>query len=97
MSEEKYYDIIRFPVVTEKSTAMSEHNKVMFKVPLDADKQTIKAAVEKLFKVKVVSVNTINVQGKTKRFRGQIGKRSDYKKAILTLKEGETIDVMGGV
>jgi large subunit ribosomal protein L23 len=96
MTNQRFYDLIRSPVVTEKSTSLSEHNKIMFKVPVDANKQEIKAAVEQLFGVKVKSVNTIKVHGKTKRFKGQTGTRSDYKKAILTLKEGESVDVMAG-
>lgn len=97
MSEDKIYDVIRAPVITEKATSLSEQNKFMFKVAVDADKKSIKEAVEKLFNVKVTTVNTINVRGKVKRFRGHIGQRSAYKKAIVTLKDGESIDMMGGV
>ena len=96
MSNERLYDIIRSPVITEKSTALSEQNKIMFKVPVEAKKQEIKAAIEQLFGVKVKAVNTIKVHGKNKRFKGAIGKRSDYKKAIITLNEGESVDVMAG-
>lgn len=97
VSQERMYDLILAPVITEKSTMGSEHNQVTFKVPLDASKPEIKAAVEGLFKVKVEAVNTVVVKGKTKRFRGTIGRRSDYKKAIVTLAEGSTIDVTTGV
>lgn len=91
------YDIVRSPVVTEKSTALSEYNKVVFKVAQNADKIAIKKAVEALFNVKVVSVNTLNVQGKIRRFRGVTGRRSGYKKAIVSLAEGQQIDVMAGI
>jgi large subunit ribosomal protein L23 len=96
MSIEKLYDVLRSPVITEKSTALSEQNKISFKVPVDAAKKEIKDAVEKLFNVKVQSVNTIKVHGKTKRFKGKMGKRADIKKAIVTLKEGESVDIMSG-
>ncbi|MBV8939184.1 MAG: 50S ribosomal protein L23 [Alphaproteobacteria bacterium] len=92
-----YYDIIRAPVVTEKSTAASEHNKVTFQVALGADKDQIKAAVEALFGVTVVKVNTLLREGKTKRFRGVPGKRPDVKKAVVTLAAGQSIDVAAGV
>jgi large subunit ribosomal protein L23 len=75
----------------------SEHNQVTFRVPLDADKREVKAAVEGLFKVKVTAVNTLRVKGKVKRFRGFVGQRSDYKKAIVTLAEGSKIDVTTGI
>ena len=91
------YDIIRSPVITEKATNVSEHNQVIFRVPLDADKRSIKAAVEGLFNVKVTAVNTLRVQGKTKRFRGRVGYRSDYKKAIVTLAAGARIDITTGI
>jgi len=91
------YDIIRSPMVTEKSTMGSEHNQITFRVAKDASKPEIKAAVEKLFDVKVKAVNTIRQTGKTKRFRGKLGKRPDYKKAIVSLAEGESIDVTMGV
>ncbi len=91
------YDIIRSPVVTEKSTLGSEHNQVTFRVAMDATKPEIKLAVETLFKVKVSGVNTLRQQGKVKRFRGIKGKRPDYKKAIVTLVEGQNIDVTTGI
>tara|TARA_R110002072_G_scaffold87922_2_gene198010 strand:- start:4979 stop:5302 length:324 start_codon:yes stop_codon:yes gene_type:complete len=90
-------DVILSPVITEKATMGSEHNQVTFRVPLDASKPAIRAAVEHLFKVKVKAVNTIRQQGKTKRFRGMVGKRPDYKKAVVTLEEGNTIDVTTGI
>lgn len=93
----RIYDLIRSPVVTEKSTAGSAHSQVTFRVPLDASKPEIKAAVEGLFKVKVVAVNTLRQRGKWKRFRGRLGRRSDFKKAMVTLAEGQTIDVTTGV
>lgn len=90
-------DVILSPVITEKATMGSEHNQVTFRVPLDASKPAIRAAVEQLFKVKVKAVNTIRQQGKTKRFRGMTGKRPDYKKAVVTLEEGSNIDVTTGI
>jgi len=97
LSREAMYDLVIAPVITEKATMASEHNQVTFRVPLDADKREVKAAIEGLFKVKVTAVNTIRVKGKTKRFRGSLGQRSDYKKAIVTLAEGQKIDVTTGV
>lgn len=97
VSRERMYDIILAPVITEKSTNLSEFNKVTFRVPLTASKPEIKAAVEGLFNVKVTAVNTIVSLGKTKRFRGRIGYRSDSKKAIVTLAEGQSIDVAAGL
>jgi large subunit ribosomal protein L23 len=97
LSRDEMYDLVRAPIITEKSTMASEHNQVTFRVPLTADKRAVKAAVEGLFKVKVTAVNTIRVKGKTKRFRGMLGRRSDYKKAIVTLAEGQKIDVTTGV
>lgn len=97
VSAERMYEVIRRPVVTEKSTLGSEHNQVTFEVPLDASKPEIKAAVEQVFRVKVTAVNTLRHKGKTKRFRGQIGKRSDRKKAFVTLAEGHSIDVTTGI
>ena len=91
------YDVIVAPVVTEKSTRVSEHNQVVFKVRNDATKPQIKAAVEGLFGVKVTAVNTLIQKGKMKRFKGRVGFRSDVKKAIVTLAEGQSIDVTTGV
>ena len=97
ISMEKAYDIVRSPVITEKATMGSEHNQVTFRVPLDATKGEIKAAVEQVFNVKVKAVNTLRQIGKTKRFKGVVGKRSDVKKAIVSLAEGQSIDVTTGV
>ena len=97
LSREAMYEIVRAPVVTEKATNISEHNQVTFRVPLETDKRAVKAAVEGLFNVKVTAVNTIRVKGKTKRFRGRPGERSDYKKAIVTLAEGARIDITTGI
>jgi large subunit ribosomal protein L23 len=91
------YDIILGPLVTEKSTRLSEYNQVSFKVRLDANKPAIKDAIEKLFDVKVKAVNTSIVKGKTKLFRGRPGERSDFKKAMVTLEEGHRIDVTTGI
>jgi large subunit ribosomal protein L23 len=91
------YDVVRSPIITEKATILSELNKVVFQVADDASKDEIAAAVEVLFKVKVVKVNTMNVKGKTKRFRGRPGRRSDIKKAIVTLAEGQSIDITTGL
>ena len=84
-------------MITEKSTLLSEQNKVVFKVADDASKDEIAAAVEALFKVKVTKVNTVVTKGKTKRFKGIMGRRSDVKKAIVTLQEGQSIDVTTGL
>ena len=97
LTRQQMFDIVRSPVITEKATNVSEHNQVVFRVPLTATKREVKAAVEGLFKVKVTAVNTIRVQGKQKRFRGRPGRRSDYKKAIVTLAEGSRIDVTTGI
>ena len=93
----KHYDTIIAPIITEKATLLSDQNKIVFKVPLTATKDEVKAAIEALFKVKVVSVNTIRVKGKTKRFKGVEGRRSDVKKAIVTLAAGQSIDVTTGL
>ena len=92
MREEELYDVIRAPLVTEKSTMVSESNQIMFKVAMSATKPDIKEAVERLFNVRVVAVNTLIRKGKNKRFRGVKGQQSDFKKAIVTLEEGQTID-----
>ncbi len=97
MTEAEAYDVILAPVITEKATEASEHNKVVFRVAKKATKPEIKAAVELLFKVKVKAVNTLNRKGKTKRFRGRVGRQSDVKNAIVTLEEGHTIDVTTGL
>lgn len=97
ISQERMYDIVRFPIITEKSTLVSEHNQVAFRVPLDATKPEIRAAVEGLFNVKVDGVNTLRQTGKKKRWRGRPGRTSDYKKALVRLAEGQSIDVSSGV
>ena len=97
MADLKHYDTIIAPVITEKSTAASEHNKVVFRVTSKATKPEIKAAVEALFNVKVTAVNTLNRAGKAKRFRGVAGKQSGYKRAVVTLAEGQSIDVTTGL
>ena len=97
MITERTYDIILGPVITEKATLLSEHNQVAFRVAMTATKPQIRKAIEELFKVKVTGVNTLRVKGKTKRFRGRIGRRSDYKKAIVTLAEGQSIDYTAGI
>lgn len=93
----RHYDVIVAPIVTEKATALSEQNKVVFKVARNASKPAIKSAVEALFDVKVTAVNTLVTKGKVKRFRGFLGQRSDVKKAIVTLAEGQSIDMASGV
>ena len=93
----RHYDVILAPVITEKSTLLSENNAVVFKVANDATKPSIKAAVEALFDVKVLSVNTLTTKGKTKRWKGKPYTRSDVKKAIVRLAEGQSIDVTTGV
>jgi len=97
MSNPTHYDIIRSPVLSEKSTIATEQSKVVFNVLKTATKPQIKAAVEALFKVKVTGVNTLVRKGKVKRFRGIVGKQSDVKKAIVTLAEGQSIDVSTGL
>ena len=97
INPERLYEVIRAPVITEKSTMISAFNQVMFRVPLDATKPEIRRAVETLFDVKVTAVNTLRRKGKTKRFRGIKGRRSDEKRAIVTLAEGSRIDITAGV
>ena len=97
MIREEMYQTLLGPVITEKATMASEHNQVMFKVAIDATKPQIKAAVENLFSVKVKAVNTLRVKGKVKRFRGVRGRRPDWKKAVVTLEDGQSIDVLGGL
>jgi len=95
--QEWMYDVISAPLVTEKSTLGSQHGQVTFRVPKTATKPQIKLAVEALFGVKVKGVNTLIQKGKNKRFKGVMGRRSDVKKAIVTLEEGQTIDVGTGI
>lgn len=97
MPAARHYDTILGPVITEKATLLSEQNKVVFRVARGATKPEIAEAIENLFKVSVVKVNTINVKGKTKRFRGRVGRRSDVKKAVVTLAEGQSIDITTGL
>ena len=96
-SEPRHYDVIIGPVITEKATMASEHNKVVFKVRKTATKPQIKEAVEKLFDVKVKSVNTLTRKGKFKVFKNRVGQQSDVKRAIVTLEEGNRIDVTTGL
>ena len=96
-SKTEYYDVIRKPIVTEKATMASEAGAVVFEVSMDSNKPLIKEAVEALFNVKVKAVNTIVVKGKTKRFKGQLGRRKNTKKAYVMLEEGNTIDVSTGL
>jgi len=93
----RHYDTILAPMITEKATLLSEQNKVVFRVALDSTKDEIASAVEELFKVQVTKVNTLIQKGKTKRFRGREGRRIDVKKAIVTLKEGQSIDITTGL
>ena len=96
-ADARHYDVVLAPHITEKSTMLSEHNAVVFRVASGASKPAIKEAVEALFNVKVTGVNTVVTKGKTKRWRGRPYQRSDFKKAIVTLAEGETIDVTSGI
>ncbi len=93
----RHYDVIKAPLITEKGSLVAENNQVVFKVAMDATKPQIKAAVEKLFNVKVKGVNTLVQKGKTKRFKGMLGQRSDVKKAVVTLAEGHSIDITTGL
>jgi len=95
--DNRHYDVVLAPHITEKSTLLSEHNAVVFKVAGDASKPEIKAAIEALFNVSVLGVNTIVQKGKTKRWKGKPYTRSDVKKAIVTLAEGQSIDVTTGI
>lgn len=93
----KHFDVVVRPIITEKSTLVGEHNQLVFEVAKTASKPEIKAAVEALFNVKVTNVNTLVQKGKTKRWRGQPYRRSDLKKAIVTLADGQSIDVTTGI
>ena len=97
MTDLRHYDVITSPVITEKSTLVSDFNQVVFNVPDTATKPQIKAAVESLFGVKVTAVNTLVRKGKTRRFKGRLGRQSDQKKAIVTLADGQSIDVSTGL
>ena len=96
-TDPRHYDVIIAPLITEKATNASEHNKVMFKVAMTATKPQIKEAVERLFDVKVKSVNTLHRRGKRRVFKGRVGRTSDTKRAIVTLVEGQSIDVTTGL
>ena len=93
----RHYDSIVSPIITEKSTILSENNQVVFEVAINATKPEIKEAIEQLFSVSVTAVNTLKLKGKTKRFRGIAGRRKDVKKAIVTLKDGDSIDIATGL
>lgn len=97
MSKEAMFQVVRSPIITEKATQLSDRNQVAFRVAIDATKSEIKAAVEGLFNVKVLGVNTLVQKGKTKRFRGRPGVRSDVKKAYVQLAEGQSIDMSTGL
>jgi len=97
MTSLKHYDVILAPVITEKASILAEANKVVFKVAKTATKPEIKAAVEALFGVQVTAVNTLVRKGKVKRFRGIVGQQSDVKRAVVTLAEGQTIDITTGL
>jgi large subunit ribosomal protein L23 len=97
LSAERMYEVVRAPLITEKATLLSEKNQFVFKVAENATKPEIKAAIESLFKVKVTAVNTLIAKGKTKRFKGRPGVRSDVKKAFVTLAEGQSIDFTNGL
>ena len=97
ISPGRMYEVVRAPVITEKSTLLSERNQFVFRVAENATKPEIKAAIETLFKVKVTAVNTLITKGKTKRFKGRPGVRSDVKKAFVTLAEGQSIDFTTGL
>jgi len=93
----RHYDNVLSPVITEKTTIIAENNQIVFEVPLSASKPEIKEAIEQLFKVTVTAVNTMRVKGKAKRFRGIPGRRKDVKKAVVTLKDGDNIDIATGL
>ena len=97
MKKFHYLDTIISPIITEKSTSLSEHNKIVFKVQKNATKNVIKKSIEKIFKVNVVKINTINLKGKTKMVRNKKTSKPGYKKAIITLKKGQSIDLATGV
>lgn len=97
MRIEKCYDLIKRPLITEKTTILSEQNKYTFAVAEIANKASVKSAIEKIFEVKVKKVNVLNVKGKKKRFKGRIGTQSDIKKAIVTLEKDNVIDYSGGI
>ncbi|PCJ26951.1 MAG: 50S ribosomal protein L23 [Rickettsiales bacterium] len=97
MKADKKYDLIRRPIITEKSTIAGEQGKYVFEIAANADKPSVKRSIEAIFEVKVKSVNILNQNGKVKRFKGTMGRRSDVKKAIVTLEKDHTIDLAGGM
>ena len=97
MKKINFLDTVIHPIITEKATSLSENNKVVFKVRDDASKKTIKKNIEKIFKVNVIKVNTITKKTKSKIIRGKIGYKKGYKKALVTLKKGQSIDLATGV
>lgn len=97
ISNERVFEVLRSPIISEKSTFISQFNHYVFKVSKDATKAEVKSAVEKIFDVKVVSVNTLNQKGKVKRFKGKLGKRASSKKAFVKLAEGNSIDLTVGI
>ena len=97
MNPERKFDVILAPWITEKSTEGSERNQFTFKVSRDSTKREIKSGIEELFGVTVTKVNTINMRGKVKRFKGRLGRRAAYKKAIVTIAEGQSIDITTGI
>jgi large subunit ribosomal protein L23 len=97
MKNSNYYDLIRKPIVTEKTTSLNEQNKFVFVVDKVATKPTIKKAIEIIFNVEVTKVNVLNIKGKIKKFKGRIGRQSNIKKAIVTLKKDHNINLAGGV
>ncbi|MCH8182416.1 MAG: 50S ribosomal protein L23 [Proteobacteria bacterium] len=97
ISKERMYEVVRGPIITEKATLGSEHNQVTFRVAIDANKNEIKTAIEGLFDVKVRAVNTSRMKGKVKRWRGRLGKRVATKKAMVTLEEGQSLDISTGI
>ncbi|MAJ22575.1 MAG: 50S ribosomal protein L23 [Candidatus Pelagibacter sp. TMED64] len=97
MSKIHFYDSILSPIITEKATSLSEQNKIIFKVNIKANKKVIKKNIEKIFKVNVIKLNTIKIKGKNKVVRGKKVKKADYKKAIVTLKKGQSIDLTTGL
>jgi len=97
MNNYRLYDLIRKPIITEKSTYLGEQNKFVFEIEYNADKLAVKKAIENIFEVKVKKVNVLNIKGKNKRFKGVRGTQSDLKKAIVTLEKDHTIDFSGGI
>ncbi len=97
ISKERMYEVIRGPVITQKATMQSEHTQVTFRVAIDATKPEIMAAIQFLFGVKVKAVNTLRTKGKIKRFRGRLGQQASGKKAVVTLEDGQSIDISTGI